>query len=129
MRARLVVGLCCAGALALAGCTGEQRPAAPPPSSASAPTTPPSSSDTDSGTPTPSPPGRVFDAAAMDSAVRKILTENYKIKNVGEVSCPPGRPVTDGDRFTCAVQLGGTVKKVPITVTGGDGQYRVDAPE
>ncbi|MFE0020664.1 DUF4333 domain-containing protein [Amycolatopsis sp. NPDC059021] len=125
MRAMLVVGLCCAGALALAGCADEQRPAAP----ASAATTPPSSPGTTSATPSPTQPVRVFDAAAMDSAVRKILTENYKIKNVGEVSCPPGRPVTDGDRFTCAVQLGGTVKQVPITVTGGDGQYRVDAPE
>ncbi|GAA4534767.1 hypothetical protein GCM10023192_30290 [Amycolatopsis samaneae] len=60
--------------------------------------------------------------------MRKILTETYKLKNVGEVGCPPGQPVTDGERFTCSVRIGGTAKEVPITVTGGEGQYRVDAP-
>jgi hypothetical protein len=81
---------------------------------------------------TPSPTStavaRVFDPAAMDSAVRKILTETYRFTDVGTVTCPSGRPVADGATFTCAVQIAGAAKQVPITVTGTDGRYRVDPP-
>jgi hypothetical protein len=74
------------------------------------------------------PPVRLFDAKAMSAGVAKILTENYGLHGLGEVTCPDRQPVADGNRFECTVDVAGSRKHVPITVTGTGGQYRVDAP-
>jgi hypothetical protein len=64
----------------------------------------------------------------MQADVAKVLTDTYKLKDVGTVVCPANQVVKDGTAFTCTVPIAGKEKKVPITVTGSDGQYRVDAP-
>jgi hypothetical protein len=64
----------------------------------------------------------------MQADVRKILTETYQVRDVGEVLCPSSQTVKDGSTFTCTVQVGGEGKTVTITVTGDDGRYEVGAP-
>ena len=120
--------LCGTGLLALAGC-GSGTPAPPahtvtvtPSSSA------PASSSLSSGPPSSRLPARVFDARTMESSVRKLLLDTYKIANVGAVSCPPAQPVADGTKFQCTVDIAGAQKHVPIAVTGAAGEYKVDPP-
>ncbi len=64
----------------------------------------------------------------MQADVRKILTETYQVREVGDVLCPSNQKVEDGSTFTCTVQVGGEGKTVTITVTGEDGRYEVGAP-
>jgi hypothetical protein len=71
---------------------------------------------------------KVFDNQAMQTDVSKILTQNYQIPGVGNVSCPAQQAVTDGNAFDCTVTVAGTPKRVPIKVLGADGRYEVGAP-
>lgn len=64
----------------------------------------------------------------MQADVRKILTETYRLNEVGDVLCPSNQTVKDRSTFTCTVQVGGQGKTVTITVTGDDGRYEVGAP-
>lgn len=64
----------------------------------------------------------------MQADVRKILTETYQVREVGDVLCPSNQKVEDRSTFTCTVQVAGEGKTVTITVTGEDGRYEVGAP-
>ncbi|MBE1577165.1 DUF4333 domain-containing protein [Amycolatopsis roodepoortensis] len=128
-RAVSTVGLCCAAFAMLAACSDTPAPApatktvtVPPTTSAS-----PSTSATSGGS-SSAAPGRVFDPRTMQADVRKILTETYQVREVGDVLCPANQTVKDGSTFTCTVQVGGEGKTVTITVTGDDGRYEVGAP-
>ncbi|WP_063739982.1 DUF4333 domain-containing protein [Amycolatopsis jejuensis] len=126
MRAVRVLLLCGMGLLGAAGCDS----GTPPPVVQTVTVTPSSSPASTSAPVTrASEPARVFDARAMASAVTRILTTTYKLQHVGTVSCPDRQPVADGSQFQCTVDIGGTKKRVPITVTGTGGEYRVDAPQ
>ncbi|WP_328616299.1 DUF4333 domain-containing protein [Amycolatopsis sp. NBC_00355] len=110
----VVLGLCCV----LAG-TACDAPAEPVPT----PVLPTRS------TPVPaSAPAKVLDPAAVGDGVRKILLESFRIADVDGVTCPAGQPVVIGRAFACTAEIGGTAKRVPITVLGTDGRYRVDPP-
>ncbi|MFD2468760.1 DUF4333 domain-containing protein [Amycolatopsis silviterrae] len=127
MRAVRVLLLCGLGILAAAGCDSGTPPPAVhtvtvTPSSPAQPGVAPSSA------PESSAAMRVFDSRAMASAVTRLLTTDYKMTDVGKVSCPDRQPVADGSRFQCTVDIAGTTKHVPITVTGADGKYKVDPP-
>ncbi|MDT7804193.1 MAG: hypothetical protein QOI78_7626 [Actinomycetota bacterium] len=73
-------------------------------------------------------PMRVLDPAAVGDGVRKILLDSFRITGVEGVTCPAGQPVVIGRVFACTARIGGTAKRVPITVLGVDGRYRVDPP-
>jgi hypothetical protein len=69
-----------------------------------------------------------FDNAAVQTGVKKILTEDYKIENVGNVTCPAGQEVTTGATFTCTANIDGQDRQVTITIKNGDGEYEVGQP-
>ncbi|SEO80936.1 DUF4333 domain-containing protein [Amycolatopsis saalfeldensis] len=119
MRAVRVLGLCVIGLLAAAGCASGPQPGQPEWTTTFGRSSAVASSP---------PPVRVFDAKAMSAGVTKVLSENYGLHDLGEVTCPDRQAVTDGNRFQCTVDVAGERKGVPITVTGTGGQYRVDAP-
>ncbi|GAB3349753.1 DUF4333 domain-containing protein [Amycolatopsis echigonensis] len=128
MRAVRVLLLCGLGMLGAAGCDS----GTPPPAVHTVTVTPSSSAQPStalSSVPSSSSATRVFDSRAMASAVTRLLTTDYKLAHVGAVSCPDRQPVADGSRFQCTVDIAGTTKHVPITVTGADGNYRVDPPQ
>ncbi|MDT8912713.1 DUF4333 domain-containing protein [Amycolatopsis sp. PS_44_ISF1] len=74
------------------------------------------------------PPVRFFDAKAMSAGVSKVLTDDFALRGFGDVICPDRQAVTDGNQFQCTVDVAGERRHVPITVTGAEGRYRVDAP-
>jgi hypothetical protein len=71
---------------------------------------------------------KVFDNAAVQTGVQKILTENYKIEGVTAVTCPAEQEVKDGVTFECTATVAGKTQTVPITVKGADGNYEVGTP-
>ncbi|RSN61079.1 DUF4333 domain-containing protein [Amycolatopsis sp. WAC 04182] len=125
-RAVATVGLCCAAFAMLAACSDTPAPA-PATKTVTVPPTTSASSSTSGGS-SSAAPGRVFDPRTMQADVRKILTETYQVREVGDVLCPANQTVKDGSTFTCTVQVGGEGKTVTITVTGDDGRYEVGAP-
>ncbi|MFI5606705.1 DUF4333 domain-containing protein [Amycolatopsis sp. NPDC051903] len=128
MRAVAVLGLCGLGLLLTTSCSTNPDPTPPTKTVTVTPTAGASPGSTGSSAPPTTGPGRVFDAKAMNAAVAKILTGTYQLHDVGEVSCPDRQAVTDGSTFQCVVEIAGEPKRVPITVTGTGGDYRVDAP-
>ena len=71
---------------------------------------------------------RVLDAAAVQTGVAKILTDNYGVDGVADVHCPSGVRVTPGTTFTCDAAIDGDPVKVPIRITDGKGGYEVGRP-
>jgi hypothetical protein len=71
---------------------------------------------------------RVFDPAAVQTGVTKILTGDYGVDGVADVHCPQGVQVTAGATFTCDASIDGDPVKVPIRVTDGKGGYEVGRP-
>lgn len=124
LRTAGVIALCCTAMLVAACSNGNTTPPAATttvtvgasPSSSSTPATPVTT------------PGKVFDSAAVATAVQKILTEDYKIAGVSGVSCPAGQQVRDGAKFDCTLTVDGKAEKVTITTTGDTGDYQVGAP-
>ncbi|WP_191251602.1 DUF4333 domain-containing protein [Amycolatopsis oliviviridis] len=127
-RAVATVVLCCAALAGLAACSDTPAPAPATKTVTATPTTSASSSASASGGSPSGNPGRVFDPRTMQADVRKILTETYEVREVGDVLCPANQTVKDGSTFTCTVQVAGEGKTVTITVTGEDGRYEVGAP-
>lgn len=72
---------------------------------------------------------RVFDHKAMATSVRRVLSDDYDIADVGEVTCPAGENVTEGNTFRCTTSIDGDEQQVEITVRGDDGEYVVSHPE
>lgn len=128
-RAVATVGLCCAAFAVLAACSDTPAPAPATKTVTVPPTTSTSvTAGTSGGSPSSSAPGRVFDPRTMQADVKKVLTETYQLRDVGDVLCPANQTVKDGSTFSCTVQVGGEGKTVTITVTGEDGRYEVGAP-
>ena len=74
----------------------------------------------------------VFDQAALQSGVQRVLTDDYGYPVVGEVVCgDPAQgpiPVRAGDTFTCATTIDGVPATVPVRITSGAGDYEVSRP-
>lgn len=74
----------------------------------------------------------VFDQAALQSGVQRVLTDDYGYPVVGEVVCgDPAQgpiPVREGDTFTCATTIDGVPATVPVLITSGGGDYEVSRP-
>lgn len=71
---------------------------------------------------------KVFDHAAVQNGVKQILTDEYGLEDVGEVSCPQNEKVEEGNTFECTATIKGEQKKVTITVKSKDGEYEVAKP-
>jgi hypothetical protein len=71
---------------------------------------------------------RVFDAAAVQAGVAKVLTEDYATDGVADVRCPQNVQVSAGATFTCDATIDGDPVTVPITVTDDRGAYQVGRP-
>jgi hypothetical protein len=71
---------------------------------------------------------KVFDNAAVQTGVQKILTDSYGAKNVTGVVCPAGVKVASGASFTCTASVDGDKVTVPIKVTSDSGDYEVGRP-
>ena len=71
---------------------------------------------------------RVFDATAVQNGVAKILADDYGAEGVADVHCPDRVQVTVGTTFTCDAAIDGDPVKVPVRVTGADGDYEVGRP-
>jgi hypothetical protein len=74
---------------------------------------------------------RVFDQAAVQDGVKKIVVDEYKADSakIESVTCPEGEPVTKDHRFTCTLKYDGKDFTVDITVRDeSNGQYEVANP-
>ncbi|MBP2472688.1 hypothetical protein JOF53_001560 [Crossiella equi] len=72
---------------------------------------------------------KVFDEAAVQDGVKKILTERYNVQKIEGVTCPGGQAVTQGSTFECKVKIDGKEKAVTITVKNADAVYEVSLPK
>ncbi|MFD4636547.1 DUF4333 domain-containing protein [Lentzea sp. NPDC058436] len=70
----------------------------------------------------------VFMTDAVEYGVGQVLTDEYKISDVGRVTCPESQDVEPGRTFICAVAVGGVDRSVKITVKTADGEYEVGQP-
>jgi len=70
-----------------------------------------------------------FDNNAVQGGVRKILTDNYGIDKLSNVSCPAGQEVKVGKTFDCTVTIDNQQRTVTITVKSGGGDYEVSQPK
>lgn len=71
---------------------------------------------------------RVFDTAAVQNGVAKILADDYGAEGVVDVRCPENVGVTAGATLTCDATIDGDPVKVPVRVTNGAGRYEVGRP-
>ncbi|MBW0117944.1 DUF4333 domain-containing protein, partial [Pseudonocardia abyssalis] len=73
----------------------------------------------------------VFDQAALQTGVQRVLVEDYGYGVVGDVTCgAPGESirVSDGAGFTCTTTIDGAPATVPVRVTSSTGDYEVSRP-
>lgn len=71
---------------------------------------------------------KVFDASAVQTGVKTVLTSDYKLQGVSDPTCPAQQEVKVGAAFSCTVNIDGKSKTVPITVKTSDGSYEVGRP-
>ncbi|MPY77970.1 MAG: DUF4333 domain-containing protein [Actinophytocola sp.] len=74
---------------------------------------------------------KVFDAAAVEQGVEKILTDEGVEFEQGSASCPTDQPVRQNHTFTCTVTIDGEQKDVPIKVVDAEAsppKYQVETP-
>lgn len=69
-----------------------------------------------------------FEDAALAEGVAEVLTTNFDLTDVADISCPVGVTVTAGTEFECTFTSGGEDRSVPVTVLNDEGQYRVGGP-
>lgn len=70
----------------------------------------------------------LFDQAGLEDGVHRTLVDDYKLADVGTVTCPPDQEIVPGARFTCTASIAGEDRTITITVLNDAGQYRVDQP-
>ena len=71
---------------------------------------------------------RVFDSAAVQTGVAKILANDYATDGVADVRCPQDVQVTSGATFICDATIDGDPVTIPVTVTDDRGGYQVGRP-
>jgi len=124
----VAAGLGCLGVALLAGCGSDAgSPVVPETTQTvtytqSSPGRPGESAASPTST---GPRAKIFDQAAVQDSVKRILTTDYKVEGITTVTCPAKQEVKEGSTFDCAVALADVVKKVTITVTSDEGDYEV----
>jgi hypothetical protein len=71
---------------------------------------------------------KVFDTAAVQTGVQKVLTDNYAIQGVTGVTCGQNIAVVVGTSFTCDATIDGQTVKVQAKITSASGNYEVERP-
>jgi hypothetical protein len=71
---------------------------------------------------------RVFDAAAMERDVARVLVEDHGIGGVTAVGCSGQVRVVADTRFECTATIDGAAVAVPMRVVDDDGGYEVGRP-
>ena len=71
---------------------------------------------------------RVFDPAAVQAGVARILTDDYGVAGVADVRCPADVRVVTGGTFSCDATIDGDPVEVPVRITDDDGGYEVGRP-
>jgi hypothetical protein len=71
---------------------------------------------------------KVFDTAAVQTGVQKILTDSYGVKDVTTVTCGQNITVTAGNTFTCDATIAGKPARIPVKITSNAGDYEVGRP-
>ncbi|QKT07425.1 DUF4333 domain-containing protein [Gordonia sp. X0973] len=66
--------------------------------------------------------------SGAERGVRQILSTDYQVKDVANVSCPAATPVKKGSTFNCTVNIDGRRQTVPITFLDNKGGFEVGAP-
>jgi hypothetical protein len=126
----VAAGLGCLGVVVLSGCGSDAGSPVVPATTQTVTYTPsspgrpgdPAASATSTG-----PRAKIFDQAAVQDSVKRILTDDYKVEGITTVTCPAKQDVKEGSTFDCAVALADVVKKVTLTVTSDEGDYEVSA--
>jgi hypothetical protein len=126
----VAAGLGCLGVVVLSGCGSNAGSPVVPATTQTVTFTP--SPATRPGEPTASatstaPRAKIFDQAAVQDSIKRILTTDYKVEGVKTVTCPAKQEVKEAGTFDCAVALADVVKKVTVTVTSDEGDYEVSA--
>ena len=70
----------------------------------------------------------VFDATAVAQGVGSVLTEQYRVADVGAVTCPGGEEVETGATFECTATIAGEQVPITVTVVDDSGTYTVSRP-
>ncbi|HIY66650.1 MAG TPA: DUF4333 domain-containing protein [Candidatus Agrococcus pullicola] len=68
-------------------------------------------------------------SSAIASEVERVLTDDYGLAEVQDVSCPDEIRPEQGTTFQCTFNWDGTEQSVPVTVGSSDGQLLVGTPE
>ncbi|MFT4199143.1 DUF4333 domain-containing protein [Gordonia sp. (in: high G+C Gram-positive bacteria)] len=71
---------------------------------------------------------RTLSESGAEKGVAKILTSDYQVQNVSNVSCPSGQKVKKGESFTCTVSIDGRRQRVTVTFLDSKGGFEVGAP-
>ena len=72
-------------------------------------------------------PKKLSQQGAQDG-VTQILTKNYQVTKVSNVSCPDGERVKKGESFECRVTVEGRQQKVTVTFVDNKGGFEVGPP-
>lgn len=71
----------------------------------------------------------VLSQTAVQDGVKQVLTGNYRLRDVGAVSCPADQEVTPGATFDCATTVDGEGKTVTVTIKDDAANYEVAYPQ
>lgn len=69
-----------------------------------------------------------LDQHAAEAGVKKVLTSDYAVQNVGDVKCPSDITVSADTTFECTVVVGSDTMKVTSKFTNDNGTYEVGRP-
>lgn len=70
----------------------------------------------------------VLERDALQDGVTGILTDEFALSDVDDVTCPDGVEAVAGAEFECSFSSGGEDLSVPVEVLNDAGQYRVGGP-
>ena len=71
---------------------------------------------------------RAASATPVCTAVQKVLTNDYGLTGIEQVTCGDGNKVSAGTTFECRATVAGEPVAVPIRVTTDAGDYEVGRP-
>jgi Domain of unknown function (DUF4333) len=71
---------------------------------------------------------RVLDPAAVQEGVQDVLSDDYGVEGVADVTCPADVEVVGGAAFECRATVDGDAVRVPVLITNDDAEYQVGRP-
>ncbi len=71
---------------------------------------------------------KTLSQSGAEDGVKQILTKNYLVEKLSNVSCPSGERVKEGNSFDCTVTIEGRQQKVTLTFIDNKGGFEVGPP-